>query len=150
MAGKKSGSGGTGVQWQPTSYEDAKKYVDMVRGRTGALGQQLAMYLPQMIRQVQAMTGHAGLSCPAPTSDAGGEYRVGLDANGEPEIQRRDPDANVWGPAPEILGAVQRRRLRLEEALDSLKQALMVGGVPEDARALVQIAHDRIVDVLGN
>ncbi|MBZ0116543.1 MAG: hypothetical protein K8H88_06105 [Sandaracinaceae bacterium] len=150
MAAKRRGSGGgAGIEWHPTSHDEVRKQVEAVRAKTGQVGQYLAIYLPQMIRQKQMMMGpDAGLTCPAPPTDPDGEYRVGLDGNGEPEIQRRDADTGAWGAAPAILGAVERRRQHLRDALDALQEVLMAGDVPEHARTRVQLAHDRITEAL--
>jgi hypothetical protein len=39
-----------------------------------------------------------GLFCPAPPSDASSRYRVGIDREGLPEIQRQD-EVGLWRPA---------------------------------------------------
>lgn len=140
----------TGFEWNPDTYHDAEKHVEMARSRTGVLGKQLSVILPEAVRQKQAMIGpDAGLSCPAPANDPEGEYRVGLDASDEPQIQRRDSNANAWVSASELMDAVRRRQKHLEDTLGSLEKFLAHRLLPENERAVVQAAHDGIRDVLN-
>lgn len=54
--------------------------------------------LPDAIRTMGGITGLGDLTCPALADDPGGVYRVGLDHDGRPEIQRRDAEG-AWGRA---------------------------------------------------
>ena len=77
--------------WHPVSYDVAKMHVDLARSGTPPVGPTLAQTMPPAIRELGA------LKCPAPPEDAEGTYRVGLDLDGLPEIQRLGGDG-VWHP----------------------------------------------------
>jgi len=88
-------SGGSRFDWHPKTYADAKHYVDMARNGTGLIGQELAKVMPQAIRTLGGITGLGGLTCPTPDDDPNGTYRIGLDAEGRPQIQRQN-DQGGW------------------------------------------------------
>jgi hypothetical protein len=44
--------------------------------------------MPHVIAWLAHESELGGLECPSPASDPTGKYRVGLDAQGHPEIQR--------------------------------------------------------------
>lgn len=75
---------GVSFDWHPTSFADAKQYVDLARSGT----------VPHGVGFAQAMARAIGmqgaLECPSPTNDPQGNYRVGLDARGLPVIERQD------------------------------------------------------------
>jgi hypothetical protein len=45
----------------------------------------------------QAIKLKGSLTCPSPASDKAGSYRVGVDKNGVPQIQRQDAQG-AWQP----------------------------------------------------
>ncbi|MEZ4446990.1 MAG: hypothetical protein R3B72_48365 [Polyangiaceae bacterium] len=132
------------LEWNPNTFEDAAKYVDMVRNRRGQVGQALARYLPEAIRKMEQATGEAGLSCPSPADDPDTAYRVGLSNAGEVEIQKQHPISGEWVEFASYDASLAPARERLEVALDCLGQALVATGVPDEVRALLQSAHDNI------
>lgn len=91
--------GGDQFSWNPVSYDVAKHHVDLARSGARPIGAALAQVMPGAIRTMGPITGLGGLPCPAPSDDPQGVYRVGLDDDGRPQIQRRDA-AGVWQPVP--------------------------------------------------
>jgi hypothetical protein len=85
--------GGDKLSWNPTTYAVAKQHVDLARAGTPPIGAALARMMPHAIQTM------GGLTCPAPATDPGGIYRVGLDGKGLPEIQRQDATGG-WQPVP--------------------------------------------------
>jgi len=53
--------------------------------------------MPHVIASMGERSQLGGLACPAPVNDPDGTYRVGIDADGRPEIQRLE-EAGVWAP----------------------------------------------------
>jgi hypothetical protein len=98
MAAKKQKKTSGGFKWDPVSFDVAEQHVAMVRNGTG-IGPMLAKVMPQAIRIMGQVNGLGGLTCPSPPNDPNGVYRVGLDAQGVPQIQKRDPQG-VWQPYP--------------------------------------------------
>jgi len=75
-----------GLNWSPNSFSTV---VGIVHGDDGPI----LRGLKQTLRVANQ------LSCPAPSWDATGVYRVVLDADGEPEIQRFEARSKAWSPA---------------------------------------------------
>lgn len=96
-AGGKKKAGAGEFDWAPNSYDIAREHVALARNRTGSIGEVLAGVMPQAVRTMGAVNGLGGLSCPAPENDRQRRYRVGLDADGRPEIQREN-DEGDWAP----------------------------------------------------
>jgi len=94
---KKTGDGK--FEWNPASFEIAKHHVDLARACSPPIGAALAQIMPNAILTMGAITGLGGLSCPPPSDDPEGTYRVGLDGGKKPEIQRKDQAGN-WLPVP--------------------------------------------------
>ncbi len=86
--------------WNPRTFADVAQQVDLARSAIGRVGATLAIVLPGAIHHFRHFSGQDGLPCPAPTSDATGRYRVGLDDGGKPEIQRLTP-SGAWEQAPD-------------------------------------------------
>jgi hypothetical protein len=90
-------TGGRPFFWKPASFEIAKADVELARTRSGERGTELARVMPHVIAWLSHESELGGLECPSPTSDPRGKYRIGLDARGQPEIQRLN-DKGEWTP----------------------------------------------------
>lgn len=79
-------------KWEPANFEAVQRAVEASR----ALG-------PGDRGNDPLITGikqENGLHCPSPSHDAGSRYRVGIDREGVPEIQRQDDATGLWRPIP--------------------------------------------------
>ena len=94
---KRRRTGGSRFSWNPASFEAAKCDIDLARQRSGSRGAELARVMPHVIASMGERSQLGGLACPAPVNDPDGTYRVGIDADGRPEIQRLE-EAGVWAP----------------------------------------------------
>jgi hypothetical protein len=81
-------TGGAHFSWAPESFDAAKYAVDMARLKVGPKGAELARVMPHVIAWLGQNSETGGLECPSPAHDPSGRYRVGLDAEGRPQIQR--------------------------------------------------------------
>jgi hypothetical protein len=81
-------TGGSPFFWSPSSFEAARSDVELARARSDKRGAELARTMPHVIAWLSQESELGGLECPSPASDRKGTYRVGLDADGRPEIQR--------------------------------------------------------------
>jgi hypothetical protein len=66
--------------------------VELARARADKRGIELARAMPHVIAWLSQESELGGLECPSPASDPNGKYRVGLDRQGRPEIQRLSHD----------------------------------------------------------
>jgi len=96
---KRRKKGGARFDWYPQNFADAERLVGQARSGETQLGRTLAAIMPQAIATMGSATGLGGLTCPAPSNDPDGLYRVGLDQAGLPEIQRQDAQGN-WQSLP--------------------------------------------------
>jgi hypothetical protein len=78
-------NGAMSLNWKPTDFQN----VVQVIASPGAI----TPYL------VQAVKMFGSLSCPSPSWDANGIYRVGLDPSGALQVQKLDVDGKTWGVA---------------------------------------------------
>lgn len=90
-------TGGSRFSWKPDSFDAATSDVVEARTKSGQRGKELARVMPHVIAWVSQDSEIGGLACPAPADDPDGTYRVGLDASGQPEIQRLSEDG-TWLP----------------------------------------------------
>jgi hypothetical protein len=77
---------GMNVNWNPHSFEDAARVLET---------------MPEYVREavVVAIRQFGPLSCPAPTWNVAGRYRVALDEYEVPRIELAD-ESGTWLPAP--------------------------------------------------
>lgn len=76
--------------WEPRTFEAVQTAVQSARAL--APGQRGKDALTVGVKESY------GLFCPPPSTDSTSRYRVGIDWDGLPEIQRQD-DAGLWRPA---------------------------------------------------
>jgi hypothetical protein len=88
-------TGGSRFSWKPASFEDARSDIELARQRSGPRGVELARVMPHVIASLGERSKLGGLQCPSPASDSGGTYRIGIDDDGRPDIQRLN-DEGVW------------------------------------------------------
>jgi hypothetical protein len=92
-AKKKSAAGGGKFSWSPKQFEDVCRAVGLARSRSKPFG------VGMLEAMARTIVSQGPLACPAPETDPEGKYRVVLDANGIPEIQKQSADglwAKVW------------------------------------------------------
>lgn len=126
-------------KWDPRTFEEAKKHVDMARGRVGLAGNQLASIMPVAIDQKERMTGDPSLTCPSPKSDPLGKYRVGLTSGREVEIQKYDSATEAWVTAPDVAD-----NHPISEIAAELEPLLFRADVADEVRSIIQLAVDKL------
>lgn len=75
-------NGAMSMNWNPTDFQN----VAAIIASPGAI----TPYL------IQAVAMFGSLSCPSPSWDANGIYRVGLNASNALQIQKLDVDGQTW------------------------------------------------------
>lgn len=87
--------GGVTFKWHPTDYDGVRQAVAVARSGVVPVGVGLAQAIGRAIELLAGVGGLGGLECPSPSHDPHGVYRVGLDSQGRPTIQRRD-ESGAW------------------------------------------------------
>lgn len=83
--------------WNPGSFEVASSEVQSARAKVDPHGAELAQVMQHVIAWEGQRSELGGLECPPPPNDPDGTYRVGLNVNGQPEIQRLN-ESGEWVP----------------------------------------------------
>lgn len=76
-------------EWDPATFDAVQHAVESARSLAPSLRGKDP--LTAGVKEAQ------GLFCPPPSHDTKSRYRVGIDRDGLPEIQRQD-DAGLWRP----------------------------------------------------